>query len=247
MRRLAGHEFFPPLLAGQIAIPIHASNRWRGPQRLSRNRHYNDLTICQYTFDIVIQFWYISFEDMTIADDGIIPTQSVGNLAMRTLRGWIQEGQWAAGDKLPGEVTLAGRLQVSRPTLRFVLKQLEHEGLVQVLPGRGRKMRGRIVTVDKRRDEGMMSRTIGLLTAFPGNLPDDPETQGAERMSPRSTPAWCRPFTAPGCTSSNSTPPSPSRTCGSWPKTDRAAWSPHIPSQWVLQARPCFVALFPTG
>jgi len=68
-------------------------------------------------------------------------------------------------------------LQVSRPTLRLVLKQLEQQGLLQALPGRGRKMRGRIVTDDWRHETGMMSRTVGLLTNIVGSLPGDPESQ----------------------------------------------------------------------
>lgn len=120
---------------------------------------------------------YIHFNDMTIPSGEIIVRKTISYHAMQTLRGWIKDGQWGTGEKLPGEMTLAERLQISRPTLRHVLKQLEEEGLVRTLPGRGRKMLGRIITAGRRHDERMMARTVGLLTAITGTLPGNPDSQ----------------------------------------------------------------------
>ena len=49
----------------------------------------------------------------------------------------ISEGEWRAGDKIPPEVELAKRYQVSRMTLRKALGQLADEGILERKPGNG--------------------------------------------------------------------------------------------------------------
>ncbi|MGN9839335.1 GntR family transcriptional regulator [Nonomuraea sp. H19] len=48
----------------------------------------------------------------------------------------ISTGELAPGDRLPGERELAGRLGVSRMTLRQALATLEHDGVLVRVPGR---------------------------------------------------------------------------------------------------------------
>lgn len=49
----------------------------------------------------------------------------------------IEQGQWAAGQMLPGQRELAERLEVSRPSLREAITVLETLGVVRSMPGKG--------------------------------------------------------------------------------------------------------------
>lgn len=61
---------------------------------------------------------------------------SQGLAAILGLRQLIMDGELRAGDRL-SEVRLAARLEVSRTPLRLALAQLEHEGLLEPVPGGG--------------------------------------------------------------------------------------------------------------
>jgi GntR family transcriptional regulator of vanillate catabolism len=61
---------------------------------------------------------------------------SQGLAATLGLRQMIIEGELVAGDRV-SELGLVERLQVSRTPLRLALAQLEHEGLLESLPGGG--------------------------------------------------------------------------------------------------------------
>jgi DNA-binding GntR family transcriptional regulator len=54
------------------------------------------------------------------------------------LRRRIAEGEFAPDSLLPSEATLTTEYGVSRNTLRRALADLEHDGLIKALPGRGR-------------------------------------------------------------------------------------------------------------
>ena len=54
------------------------------------------------------------------------------------LRRRIVAGEFAAGSLLPSEAALTKEFNVSRNTLRRALSDLESEGLIRALPGRGR-------------------------------------------------------------------------------------------------------------
>lgn len=58
------------------------------------------------------------------------------------LRRRIAEDEYAAGSLLPSEAVLTSEFGVSRNTLRRALGDLEHEGLIRALPGRGRVVTG---------------------------------------------------------------------------------------------------------
>lgn len=55
-----------------------------------------------------------------------------------SLRRRIVEGEFAVGSLLPSEAVLRADYRVARNTLRRALADLENEGLVTTLPGRGR-------------------------------------------------------------------------------------------------------------
>ncbi|MCQ4081133.1 GntR family transcriptional regulator [Streptomyces sp. RB6PN25] len=57
------------------------------------------------------------------------------------LRERIRSGALAAGELLPSELALSAEYGVARNTLRRALAQLEEEGLIESLPGRGRVVR----------------------------------------------------------------------------------------------------------
>lgn len=53
------------------------------------------------------------------------------------IRGYIQAGEYAPGQRLQPEVELARQLGVSRGTLRHALRELSIQGFLQTLPGQG--------------------------------------------------------------------------------------------------------------
>lgn len=64
------------------------------------------------------------------------------------LRSQIQDGTLEAGSMLPSEHKLAERYRVARGTVRAAMEQLASDKLIEVLPGRGRRVCGRpVVTV----------------------------------------------------------------------------------------------------
>jgi GntR family transcriptional repressor for pyruvate dehydrogenase complex len=62
---------------------------------------------------------------------------SVTTQIAESVRESIVKGQFRIGDKLPPEVNLCELLNVSRSSIREALRQLQAEGYVELLPGRG--------------------------------------------------------------------------------------------------------------
>jgi DNA-binding GntR family transcriptional regulator len=73
-------------------------------------------------------------------DDGQL-SSAKGREAYHALHREIQSGRHAAGTRLK-EVELAARLGMSRTPIREALRQLERDGLVEVIPNRGAAVRG---------------------------------------------------------------------------------------------------------
>lgn len=91
---------------------------------------------------------------------------SQGLAAVLGLRQLIMDGELRAGDRL-SEVRLASKLEVSRTPLRLALAQLEHEGLLEPVPGGGfvvRSFTGRQV-VDAIELRGVLEGTAARLAA----------------------------------------------------------------------------------
>jgi DNA-binding GntR family transcriptional regulator len=59
------------------------------------------------------------------------------------LRGLVESGAWAPGDRLPSEAALAERYGVARGTIRQALAELEGAGLAETIHGKGRFVRER--------------------------------------------------------------------------------------------------------
>ncbi|MGH2835151.1 MAG: GntR family transcriptional regulator [Solirubrobacteraceae bacterium] len=95
---------------------------------------------------------------------------SQGLAAILGLRQLIMDGELRAGDRL-SEVRLAARLEVSRTPLRLALAQLEHEGLLEPVPGGGfvvRSFSGRQV-LDAIELRGLLEGQAARLAAVRNN------------------------------------------------------------------------------
>ncbi|WP_158291700.1 FadR/GntR family transcriptional regulator [Lampropedia puyangensis] len=64
----------------------------------------------------------------------------LANTAAFTLQQRIMRGEYAAGEFLPPQRSLADELDISRASLREALSMLETLGLVQMLPGKGTRV-----------------------------------------------------------------------------------------------------------
>jgi len=80
----------------------------------------------------------------------------------RALRDSIHEGVWE--DHLPGERDLAIRLQVSRPTVREALTELQREGIIEVT---ARKKRRIIVSPETSAGRAARARVIAAVSPRP--------------------------------------------------------------------------------
>ena len=75
----------------------------------------------------------------------------------------IREREWQ--DTLPGERALCERYQVSRPSLRLALAQLEKEGWIRSMPGKVRRICRQLPIA--RGPAGIAQRRIMFLSAYP--------------------------------------------------------------------------------
>lgn len=71
------------------------------------------------------------------------------------LRAQIHEGQWLTGDKLPSEADLMAQHQVSRITVRHALADLEAEGLINRVQGKGSFVAPAAIVQDLSRLQGL--------------------------------------------------------------------------------------------
>jgi hypothetical protein len=89
---------------------------------------------------------------------------TVADQAAVALRRAIEQGQLA--NALPGEITLARRLGVSRPSVHAALEQLAHAGLVEIRVGR----RTRILSRSAMRSGRPARPTLAVISVGPGEL-----------------------------------------------------------------------------
>lgn len=72
--------------------------------------------------------------DLNVDHDSLVPLHTQ---LQRQLRNLIVSGQWASGSRLPSENQLHRELNISRSTVRQAFRELQHEGLIERIPGRG--------------------------------------------------------------------------------------------------------------
>lgn len=65
------------------------------------------------------------------------PRASLADQAAASLEARLRAGEWAIGERLPGETTLAPELGVGRSTVREAIRQLAGKGLLQSRQGSG--------------------------------------------------------------------------------------------------------------
>lgn len=66
-----------------------------------------------------------------------IRRESLAEQAAHSLLDRIRSGEWALGDKLPGETTLAPQVGVGRSTIREAIRQLAGRGILATRQGAG--------------------------------------------------------------------------------------------------------------
>ena len=82
--------------------------------------------------------------------------------AIRHIEEWIMDGRLAAGSRLPSEMRLANKLNVSRTTIRLALEDLEEQGIIVS------SNRRRIVTGHVKPKKTFLSDAIALVMEPPG-------------------------------------------------------------------------------
>ena len=95
----------------------------------------------------------------TVSKRHLLPQRpSLVALTLEAMRAGLRTGLWR--DHLPGERDLCERFQVSRPTVRAALAQLQREGLLELTHGQRR----RILATPRAQAPGPWRKVIGLLS-----------------------------------------------------------------------------------
>lgn len=81
-----------------------------------------------------------------------------------SIRQWINQGELAQGDRLPAEMQLARKFDVSRDTVRAALKDLEDQGLLTSSRNRTRQVAARQPQAST--GSSLMSKSIAVLASF---------------------------------------------------------------------------------
>ncbi|MGS0559970.1 FadR/GntR family transcriptional regulator [Microbacterium aurugineum] len=98
----------------------------------------------------------------------------------------IRAGEWALGEKLPGETTLAPQLGVGRSTIREAIRQLAGRGVLAARQGAGVF----VTAVDVPEDWDTVLRRAGILAVIEARIAI--ETEAAALAAARRTPADLR-------------------------------------------------------
>ncbi|AIY01529.1 putative transcriptional regulator, GntR family [Arthrobacter sp. PAMC 25486] len=98
----------------------------------------------------------------------------------------IRSGEWALGEKLPGETTLAPQLGIGRSTLREAIRQLAGRGVVASRQGSGVF----IMALDVAEDWDIILRSTDITSVIEARIAI--ETEAASLAAARRTPADVR-------------------------------------------------------
>lgn len=94
----------------------------------------------------------------------IVRKQSSVEIAAKEIRDFLASSSLKEGDKLPPEVVMSQRLGVSRTTLREVYRQLQSEGYLELINGRGAFVR--------RKKVSFLRETVSWFSTNHGKLKD---------------------------------------------------------------------------
>ena len=98
----------------------------------------------------------------------------------------IRAGEWALGEKLPGETTLAPQLGVGRSTVREAIRQLAGRGVLASRQGAGVF----VTALDAREDWDAVLRRAGIVAVIEARIAI--EAEAAALAAVRRTPADLR-------------------------------------------------------
>ncbi|MFF1541973.1 FadR/GntR family transcriptional regulator [Microbacterium sp. NPDC058269] len=98
----------------------------------------------------------------------------------------VRAGEWALGEKLPGETTLAPQLGVGRSTVREAIRQLAGRGVLASRQGAGVF----VTALDAPEDWDAVLRRAGILAVIEARIAI--ETEAAALAAVRRTPADLR-------------------------------------------------------
>ncbi|WP_029287344.1 FadR/GntR family transcriptional regulator [Cellulomonas sp. HZM] len=111
---------------------------------------------------------------------------SLADQAAEVLLGRIVAGEWALGERLPGETTLAPQLGVGRSTVREAIRQLAGRGVLQSRQGAGVF----VTALDVPEDWDAVLRRVGIVEVVEARVAI--ESEAAALAAVRRTPADLR-------------------------------------------------------
>ncbi|GII90608.1 FadR/GntR family transcriptional regulator [Sinosporangium siamense] len=112
--------------------------------------------------------------------------EPLADQAAELLLGRIRGGEWALGERLPGETTLAPQLGVGRSTVREAIRQLAGRGVLQSRQGAGVF----VTALDAPEDWDVVLRRADIVTVIEARIAI--ETEAAALAAERRTPAQLR-------------------------------------------------------
>lgn len=115
-----------------------------------------------------------------------VQRQPLAAQAAQLLLTRIKDGEWALGQRLPGETTLAAQLGVGRSTLREAIRELAGKGVLDSRQGAGVF----VTALDVAEDWDTVLRSANIASVIEARIAI--EAEGAALAATRRTPADLR-------------------------------------------------------